>query len=101
MSAAFTEIAIGLARNSRVSFGDRFNNDPCFLDKLVEPPAGDGIAAAIDHQRGFNEVGGGNASYRISLDRECAIFRFGFVAKDCNKRRRVDDSPGQSSIIVK
>jgi hypothetical protein len=91
MSAAFTEITIGLARNSRLSFGDGFNNDACFFDKIIEASAGNRIAASVDHQRGFNEVGGGHATYRVSLDRERAISRFGFVAKDCDKRRRVDD----------
>ncbi len=59
MSAALTEIAIGLARNPRLSFGDRFNSDARFFDKTVEAAAGDRISASVDHQRGFNEVGSG------------------------------------------
>src|SRR5439155_20710474 len=90
MSAAFTEITIGFACNSRLSFGDGFNRDARFFNKLIEAPTGDRIAASVDHQRSFNKVGGRHASVPISLDRECAILRFGFVAKDCDKRRRID-----------
>ena len=59
MSAAFAEIAIGFARNSRLSFSDGLNNNLSFLDQLVESPAGDGIAASVDDKCGFNKIGGG------------------------------------------
>lgn len=55
-----------------------------FLDEIIEAPAGDGIAASVDRQRGLDEVGGGHAPDLISLNREGAILRFGFVAKDCD-----------------
>src|SRR5216683_2654906 len=94
MSTTFTEITVGLARNSCLSLTDRFDNNARFFYKIIEAPAGNRIAASIDHERGFNEVGGGHASCRISLDRESAIFRLRFVAKDCDKRRRIDDHRG-------
>ena len=43
----------------RLSFGDRLNCDASLVDKLVEPPADDGIAATVDDERGFNKIGCG------------------------------------------
>ena len=48
-----------LARYPRLSFGDRLNCDASLVDKLVEPPADDGIAATVDDKRGFNKIGRG------------------------------------------
>ena len=44
---------------ARLSFGDRLNCDASLVDKLVEPPADDGIAATVDDERGFNKIGCG------------------------------------------
>src|ERR1700730_951814 len=77
MSAAFAEITIGFTRNSRLGLGDGFDSDTRFLDKLIEAPTGDRIAAPVDHERGFNEIGGRHAPVRISLDHACAIPRSG------------------------
>src|SRR5258708_35810496 len=90
MSAALTEIAKGLACDSRLSFGDWFNGNVRFSDKIVEAAAGDRISASVDHQRGFNEVGSGQAPDRISLDRAGAVLRIRFVTKDCEHGRRCD-----------
>jgi hypothetical protein len=38
MSAAFSKITIGLARNSRLNFGHWLNDYLCFLDKIVKTP---------------------------------------------------------------
>ena len=57
MPAAFTEITIGLARHSRLNLSDGFNRNVRFVDEIIEAPAGDRIAASVDHKGGFNKVG--------------------------------------------
>ena len=47
MAAAFAEIAIGVPCNSSLGFGHRLNNDLRLFNKVIEPPARDGITACI------------------------------------------------------
>src|SRR5262249_43956665 len=57
MAAAFAEIAISLSRNSRLRFSDRLDNHLRLFDQVIEAPAGNGIAACVDDERGFDEIG--------------------------------------------
>jgi hypothetical protein len=95
MSAAFSKITIGLARNSRLNLGHWLNDYLCFLDKIVKTPAGDGIPASVDNERGFDKVGRGEATVDSPLNCESTGLCVRFVAKDCNERRCVDDHRGK------
>jgi len=57
MAAAFTEVAIGVSRNSSLCFGDRLNNYLRLFDKLIEASARNRIAASVYDERGFNKIG--------------------------------------------
>jgi hypothetical protein len=94
MSAGSSKIAIGLARDSRLNFGHWLNDYLCFLDKIIKTPAGDGIAASVDDERGFDEVGCREATLGSLLNCDSADLCLRFVAKDCYERRCVDDHRG-------
>ena len=95
MSAAFSKITIGIARNSRLNLGHWLNDYLCFLDKIVKTPAGDGIPASVDNERGFDKVGRREATVDSPLNCESTGLCVRFVAKDCNERRCVDDHRGK------
>jgi hypothetical protein len=57
ISAAFSKIAIGLARNSRLGLGHRLDDDLCLPDKIVKTPASDGVVTPVNYEGGFYEVG--------------------------------------------
>ena len=61
MAAASAEIAIGRARYLSVLRSHGFDRDAGLRDNVVETPAGDGIARAVDDDRRFEVVGGGEA----------------------------------------
>ncbi len=58
MPAAFAEIPVGLARDTRLSFCDRLDNDTSLGDEFIEPAAGNRVPAPIDNNRRFEEIRG-------------------------------------------
>ena len=58
MPTAFAKIAISFPRNSSLGFGHRLNDNLRLQDERIEMPAGDGITAGVDDDRGFDEIGG-------------------------------------------
>ena len=58
MSGAFAEIPVSFARDSRLSLGDRLDNDACLMDEFIEPSARNRIPASIDNDGRFEEIRG-------------------------------------------
>jgi hypothetical protein len=49
MSAALTEITVGLARNPRLGFVNRLDDEPCLPEEIVKPSARYRISAPINN----------------------------------------------------
>src|SRR5260370_4906042 len=79
MSAAFSEIAIGLARNPRLSLSHWLDDDLCLPDKIIKTPASDGIATSVNHKGGFYEVCRREATGDILFNRDRADLCVQFV----------------------
>jgi len=45
-----------------MGFHNRFDHEPRLLDEIVEAAAGRGIAASVNTDRGFEEIGGRHAA---------------------------------------
>ena len=60
MATGFPEIAIGLACDLSLRFGDRLDRDLSYLDELIKTAACNRVFAAINHRRGFHKADGRN-----------------------------------------
>ena len=89
MSAAFSEVAIGLARNPRLNLSHWLDDDLCLPDKIVKTPASDGVATPVNYEGGFYEVGRREATVDVPFNRDCADIGVGFVTKNGDQRGRV------------
>src|SRR5260221_1242401 len=94
MSAALAKVAICLACKSSLRFCHWFNYNLRFFDQVIKTPAGDGIAASVDDECSFNEIGGRDATACTSFNGKRTVLGFGFVTKDRDQRRCVDDHRG-------
>ena len=86
MPTAFSKISIGISRNLRLNFRDRFDNNVCFRDEIIKPPSGDGVAAGIDDNSSFNEIDSTYAPICSGCDRSSTGQGLRFSTKDRNHR---------------
>src|SRR5262245_10879763 len=94
MPTTLSEISIGASCNLRLSFRDRLDRDVCFLDEIVKPPRGYGIAACIDHNGGFNVINRTNTADRRIGNRSHTGHCFRLISEDGDDRGRIDNHFG-------
>src|SRR5208282_694343 len=92
--APLAEIAIGFARNPRLGFGNRLDDDIGLLKELVKPPAGHRIAASINHDCGLDVIDCRNATAAGAGNRLGIRRSFRLIAKDGDERGRIDNHRG-------
>jgi hypothetical protein len=94
VAAALPEIAIGVPGDTGLVVCHRF--DPQFrdVDKLIEAPAGDGVAARVDDDRGLQVTGSGDPPGRCSLDGMSHLAGIVFGAENRYEGGGVDDHAG-------
>src|SRR6185312_17522341 len=95
MPTTLSEVAIGIFRDLSLDFGDWFNGDAGFSHEIVKAPRGDGVAAGIDYNAGFNKSDGTDTAYRRLCNRLRAGQCLGFIAQNGNDRGRIDDHFGR------
>ena len=93
--ATASKIPVYVACNSCPNLGTRLDDELSFPDEIVKTAAGDRIAAAVDDDCGFEEIGCRDMPPRCGFDRRCVVRRLRLVAKDRDQRGRVDDHLGK------
>jgi hypothetical protein len=81
MSAALTEITVGLASNARLGFVNRLDDKLCLPEEIVKPSARNRISAPIDNDRCFDVADRGNAAPGRVGNRVRTGPSFRFIAK--------------------
>ena len=95
MPAGFAEVAIGLARDASLRFGDRLNRDLRRFDQFIETAAGDRILAAIDHRPGFYVADGRDTTVRCLLNDLGELGRLRFGAENGDQSGGVENQLGK------
>jgi hypothetical protein len=94
VAAALPEIAIGVPGDTGLVVGNRFDTQFRDIDQLIEAPAGDGVAARVDDDRGLQVVSRGDPPRRCSLDGMSHFTGIIFAAENGYEGGRVDDHAG-------
>ena len=94
MTAALAEVAVGLACDARLGRGHGLDDDAGCVEQLVDEPAGDRVAAAVDDSPDLDVRRRRDPPLRRRLDRLREAVRFRLVAQDRDECRRVDDQRG-------
>ena len=94
VTAAPAKIAICLARYPRLDLGNRFDDQLRLLDEIVIAAAGDRVPTSVNDDCAFDKIRSRNAAMGSCLNGFGAGRRLGFIAKDRDQRRCVDDHRG-------
>jgi hypothetical protein len=91
----------------RLSFSRGLDDNLRLAQEIVEAPAGDRTAAAVDEDRRFKEIGCRNAATGRRRDRSGKGWRGGFVAQEATSRAalysreggRMAKNPRSSAVL--
>lgn len=94
MPAAHTEVPIGLAAESRVFLRHWLDGDVGDLEEIIEPAAGDRVAARVGDDRRLERIRRGNPAGGRFSERLGTRQRLWLVAEDGQERGGVNNYRG-------